>query len=98
MSTTFEASRRRTVRLLVAGVLAATCARVWLDPGEVVPRASAQIPDAGLQRRELVEEVRRSNRLLEQVLHTLKSETIQVRLDGTDNTSDKVVSPRPKKP
>ncbi len=98
MSTMFVASRRRTIRLLVAGVLAATCARVWLGPGEVVPRASAQIPDAGLQRRELVEEVRRTNRLLEQVLHTLRTETIQVRLEGTDNTEDKVVAPRPRKP
>ena len=98
MSGTFQAPRRRIVRVLIAGVLAATCARVWLGPGEVLPRALAQIPDSGLQRRKTLEEIRQTNQLLEQIHHTLQTRTIKVRIEGTDKTKDKVVAPRPGKP
>lgn len=101
MSTTIQAPRRGgcgALRLLVAGAIAATCVRVWLGPGPMVPQASAQIPDAGLQRREVLAETRRTNQLLEQILRTLQTGTIQVRLEGTDNSQEGVLAPRTGKP
>lgn len=97
MSTRFASPRRRIVRVLICGFLAATCARVWLGPGDVLPRAFAQIPDSGLQRKQTIREIQRTNSLLEQIHHTLKSQTIKVRVEGTDKTKDKVTMPHPKK-
>ncbi|MFH0983260.1 MAG: hypothetical protein V2A79_17210 [Planctomycetota bacterium] len=98
MSTTLDAPRRRIGRMLVIGILAATCARVWLAPGEVLPRAVAQIPDSGLQRRQMLDEIRRTNQLLEQIHHTLQTETIKVTMEGTDKTKDRTAASRPPTP
>ena len=98
MSTTFKRPRRRIVRMLVAGVLAATCARVWLGPGEFLPRAVAQIPDSGLQRKKMVDELARINHLLGQIHHTLRTRTIKVRVEGTDKIKDRAAAPRAKRP
>jgi len=98
MSSTFEVPRKRWLRTLIAGILAATCARVWLGPGAEIPRAVAQIPDSGLQRKKMVDEIQRTNRLLEQINDTLRTQTIKVRVEGTDKTKDKAAAPRPRKP
>lgn len=98
MSSTFEVSRKRWWRTLVAGVLAATCVRVWLGPGEILPRAVAQIPDSGLQRKKMVDELQHTNRLLEQINQTLLTQTIKVQVAGTDKTKDRVFAPRAKNP
>ena len=98
MSTTSEVSRRRLVRMLIAGFLAATCARVWLGPGATLPQALAQIPDSGLQRKKMLDEIQRTNQLLEQIHRTLRTQTIKVRLEGTDKTKGRVIVPRSGKP
>ena len=98
MSSTFHARRRRIVRVLIGGILAATCARVWLGTGEVLPRAVAQIPDSGLQRRKMLGEIQRTNQLLEQIHDTLRTQTIKVRVEGTDKTRHRVPAPRSGKP
>ena len=71
--------------VVVFGVL--TCARVWLGPAQVLPEVHAQIPDSGLQRKELLEEVRRTNQVLAEIKQVLLTQTIQVRLQGADNHS-----------
>ena len=68
---------------MVAFVLL-TCLRVWLGPVDLLPRARGQIPDSGLQRRQLLEAVRESNEQLRQILSVLKSGTLNVRLVSTD--------------
>ena len=49
--------RRSLVReWFIPALIAATCIRVWLIPGgEVLPRAQAQIPDSGLQRKQILQ-------------------------------------------
>ena len=79
-------------RLVVAFVLA-TCVRVWLGPTDVVPRVKAQIPDSGRQRKEQLEMTRQTNHLLSQILATLKSGTLNVRVASTDKKSGGLTPP-----
>lgn len=80
-----------TPRGLLTVLITATCCKVWLGPVEVVPVASAQIPDSGLQRKQMIDEIRQTNLLLTQALDLLQKHTFKVRLEGTDN------SPAPKR-
>jgi heme exporter protein D len=97
MSTQTDTPLRRWVRIFIVAVVAATCARVWLGSGVALPQAMAQIPDSGLQRKEMLDEIRRTNRWLEQIHQTLQTETIKVRMEGTDKTSGKAAVPPPEK-
>lgn len=65
-----------------------TCLRVWLGPFPIIETAQAQIPDAGLQRKILVEEVRKTNQLLTEIKQLLTSHTFNVRMEGADNKAD----------
>jgi hypothetical protein len=73
-------------RLLMSIFVLATCLRVWVGPETDMPRAAAQIPDSGLQRRQMVEEIQRTNQLLEEIIHILKTQTIKVSLSSTDKS------------
>lgn len=87
MKQSLEIRRSTWGRWLVSAVLIATCVRVWLIPGDaMLPRAQAQIPDSGLQRKQLVDAAHRTNDLLAQIVDILGSRTIQVRVVDTDNT------------
>lgn len=77
---------RRMLRVGFGAFLALTCIKVWLGPVNMVPSAEAQIPNAGNQRLQLVNEVRKSNDLLAGIAATLKSQTLKVAIQGTDNT------------
>jgi len=77
--------QNRFVNRLVTLFVALTCLRIWLGPFPLLERAEAQIPDAGLQRKQLVDEARRSNELLSDIKRILESQTLHVRLEGADN-------------
>ena len=81
------------LRRLVVALLLATCVRVWLGPVDLLPRVEAQIPDSGRQRQEQLAEMRQTNRLLGQILSTLKSGTLNVRLASTDKKSGGLMPP-----
>ena len=83
--------------LFIVFVLA-SCLRAWLGPVAVVPRACAQIPDAGTQRVELIRTARESNRLLAEILSTLQKRTLNVRLASTDKNGDGAVRDSPETP
>lgn len=74
-----------TSRLILILFLAATAWKVWFGVPEILPVARAQIPDSGTQRKVLIEEVRRTNQLLSQLHQTIKTGTLKVRIEGTDN-------------
>lgn len=80
--------RHRWLRVLLTAFLALTCLKAWTGTGEFNPIASAQIPDSGLQRKQLLGEVRITNQLLAQILNALKTRTIKVQIQGTDNNID----------
>jgi len=77
-------SHRFVDRLVVFFVIL-TCLRIWLGPFPLLERAEAQIPDAGLQRKQLVEAAQRTNELLSDIKRILESQTLHVRLEGADN-------------
>lgn len=77
-------SHRFVDRLVVFFVIL-TCFRIWLGPFPLLERAEAQIPDAGLQRKQLVDEARRSNELLSDIKRILETQTLHVHLEGADN-------------
>jgi len=58
--------------LAVAGIMA-------LARAESAPSAAAQIPDSGLQRKELLDEVRRTNELLARILERLEKGPLLVK-------------------
>lgn len=75
----------RMVDRLVVFFVVLTCFRIWLGPFPLLEHAEAQIPDAGLQRKQLVDEARRTNELLSDIKRILETQTLQVRLQGADN-------------
>jgi hypothetical protein len=73
---------------LLTALVLATLGRVWLGTSDILPKASAQIPDAGRQLRDLIVEQRRTNRLLERLITTLEKGTIKVSIEGADKKPD----------
>ncbi len=80
-------STRTGIRLdlaIVAALLALIAIPIWSGTVSILPSAVAQIPDTGLQRKQLIDEQRRTNELLEQILDTLQSRTIKVYVATSD--------------
>ncbi|MCP4247802.1 MAG: hypothetical protein GY778_12205 [bacterium] len=90
-----RSSGSKWLRGLLTALLVATCIRVWLGPTELTPRAAAQIPDSGRQRQEMLQTARETNRLLNQILTTLKSGPLNVRVIGTDKKDGGPIAPPP---
>jgi hypothetical protein len=84
------------LKRLIAVLFLVTCWKVWFGPGSAVQPALAQIPDSGMQRKRLLDETQETNDLLRELIRTLKTETLNVKISGTDKTSD--VSPPPVAP
>jgi hypothetical protein len=64
--------------------IALSLIRLWTSPG-LLQRAEAQIPDAGVHRKQLLEEVRRSNEILLEIRRLLADGTLNVKIKGADN-------------
>ena len=77
--------QNRIVDRLVTFFVVLTCLRIWLGPFPLLERAEAQIPDAGLQRKQILDEARHTNELLSDIKRILESQTLHVRLEGADN-------------
>jgi hypothetical protein len=84
----FTASQHQKPRFLpyaIAIFVLLTCLRVWVGPVPLLPKAQAQIPDSGMQRKLLLDEAKRTNQLLGEIKQILTSHTLNVRLEGADN-------------
>lgn len=71
-------------RVLLVLMAAATLWRVWMGPIILERPALAQIPDAGTQRKELLDELRRTNHMLAEIKLLLEQRTLNVRLVDSD--------------
>jgi hypothetical protein len=69
----------------LAVLVLAICVRVALGPISNLNQAQAQIPDSGLQRKQLLDEAKRTNQLLTEIKQLLTSHTFNVRVQGADN-------------
>jgi hypothetical protein len=75
---------QRILKAALWGFLALSLIRVWAAPG-LLQRAEAQIPDAGLQRKQLLDEMQRANQLLGEIKALLAEGTLNVKVKGADN-------------
>lgn len=66
--------------------------------GPIEPRANAQIPDGGLQRKQLLEAQQKTNVTLERILQHLRTQTIKVKMVGTDKETKRTTAPVPRAP
>lgn len=62
-----------------------TCLKIWIGPTPILSPAQAQIPDSGMQRKQLLVEARRTNQLLVEIKQFLATQTLNVRIEGADN-------------
>ena len=67
MNRPYQHERERWLGRAVALLVLLTCLRVWTGPVFLVPSVQAQLPDPALQRKQLLEESRRTNRLLVEI-------------------------------
>ena len=86
----------RCVLLSITALLTMIVVELWAGRPDMLPVASAQIPDTGKQRLELIQETRKTNRLLEQILQHLRAKPIKVTIQTTDKSSG--TKSRPGKP
>ena len=94
MRTTSDGQQHRLLRSVIGVFVLLTCLRVWVGPMPLLQRAQAQIPDSGMQRKLLLEETKRTNRLLSDIKHIIETTTFNVRIEGADNQADKRTSKR----
>lgn len=59
----------------------ATCLGVWFRTGPLTSTAEAQVPNAGLQRKQLLEAQQRTVKLLEEIKAILETKTMTVRIE-----------------
>ena len=85
MSGVSQSHKSRFLTNVLTILVVLTCLRVWVWPIPELPGAKAQIPDSGMQRKLLVDEVKRTNQLLGDIKQILTSHTFNVRMEGADN-------------
>jgi len=74
----------RLVHKLVTAFVLLTCLRVWIGPVCFVEPAGAQMADPVSQRRQVLEETRRTNQLLTDIAKNMKTHTFKVSIEGAD--------------
>ena len=97
MRTALHASAGSWPRWILTAFVVLTCLKVWLGPINE-PTAVAQIPDAGTQRLQTIKVQEQTNQLLSQILRTLQTETLNVRVHGADKTAQGAKAPRAERP
>ena len=98
VSTSPRRGANRLLRIVVGLVLLLTCVRVWIGPVPLAARAEAQTVNPALQRKQVLEEARRTNQLLSDIKLILESQTLNVRMEGADNSAGSAPIPRPQGP
>lgn len=78
----------RSILVVLTLLLSVIAVELWIGLADR-STAVAQIPDTGLQRQNIVEETRRTNQLLEQILTQLRTGTMKVRSESADKPEGK---------
>lgn len=89
----YQPRKHRLLTSIFGLFLLLTCLRVWVYPDTLVEPARAQIPDSGAQRQRLLEEVRKTNRLLTEIRQLLEGHTFNVKLQDPDNQTKAPATP-----
>ncbi|MCA9250268.1 MAG: hypothetical protein R3E58_01790 [Phycisphaerae bacterium] len=81
------------ILIVIAALLMVIAAELSSNQPRMLATAAAQIPDAGKQRQEHLEEVRKANRTLKQILEHLWTKTSNVTVVDSEERARKPGSP-----
>jgi hypothetical protein len=87
-----------TLLTIIAGLLVAIIIELALLISPGPPAACAQIPNSGLQRKELIDGIDRTNQKLDELKDILRTQVFKVRVVGTDTDKKTAPSPTPARP
>lgn len=73
---------------VIAMLLVVIAVELWGTQPSSLPTAQAQIPDSGRQRMEMIDEARRTNDLLAEILGHLRTKPVKVQMESTDSSRD----------
>ncbi len=85
MTVLYQPQKRRWLQGAICAFVLLTCLRVWVEPAPLLQVAEAQIPDAAMQRKLILDEARQTNQLLTEIKQLLENRTLNVRIQGADN-------------
>ena len=80
----------------IAGLLFVIAIELSALSGPLIPRAQAQVPDSGAQRLKLLAENKKTNALLDQILQHLRTQTVKVKVIGTDKDNKSTSKAKPR--
>ena len=80
----------------IAVLLAVIAIELSALVGPLQPRAYGLIPDGGLQRKQLLDAQLKTNGALDRILQHLRTQTIKVKVVGTDKETRKTSKPTPR--
>ena len=78
-----EAGTQRLLCIIIF-LLSVIALELWVARPEAGSAAYAQIPDTGMQRLQIIEETRTTNKLLSEILDHLRTKRVKVELDSAD--------------
>lgn len=81
----------RFVLIAITVLLTVIAIELWGGRPGLVPAAHAQIPDSGLQRRQMTAELVKTNSLLERILKHLETKPIKVKIEAPDKSAGRPV-------
>jgi hypothetical protein len=79
----------RGVLVALTVLLTIIVIELWAGRPTMTPEARAQVPDSGAQRNQMIEETRRTNQLLEQILDHLRTKPVKVKTVDTDKADER---------
>ena len=88
----------RWLRVLLSAIvclLAVIAIELSVLTAPVQPRALAQIPDSGKQRYQLLDSQKKTTATLERILQHLRTQTIKVKVVGTDKDNKRPTTRKP---
>ncbi len=77
----------------IAGLLFVVVIELALLLSPALPAAHAQIPDSGLQRKETIDAIERTNQRLDELTKLLRTQVFKVRVVAADTDKQSVRSP-----
>lgn len=95
MGTSWSERYLPTLLTIIAGLLVVITVELAMLISPGLPSACAQIPDSGLQRKEMIDAIERSNQRLDAIREAIRTQVFRVQVVNADN--DRRPAPAPAK-
>jgi hypothetical protein len=86
----------RILLAVIAALLAVIAVELWQARPSMLPEATAQIPDSGAQRYQMIGEAQKTNEILANILDHLRTKSIKVQTQAETTDKSTAGRPRPK--